>query len=92
MLQMLQLTTWSDYALTGISLLVLVKTVSYLSLPAVRLPPSPPSDPIIGHARKIPLEEPQKTYADWGKTLGVLLPTSVGISYEDNFGQAMSLV
>lgn len=34
------------------------------------LPPSPPSDPIIGHARYIPLEYSWKTFSAWRKSFG----------------------
>ncbi|KAH8116038.1 cytochrome P450 [Phellopilus nigrolimitatus] len=34
------------------------------------LPPGPPADPIIGHARKIPRERSWETYAEWGKSYG----------------------
>ena len=34
------------------------------------LPPSPPGDPIIGHARRIPREYPWETFSEWKKTLG----------------------
>ena len=34
------------------------------------LPPSPPSDPIIGNARVMPLEYAWKTFASWSKTYG----------------------
>lgn len=32
--------------------------------------PSPPSDPLIGHARIFPQEYPWKTFAEWGKRYG----------------------
>ena len=35
-----------------------------------RLPPGPPADPIIGHARFIPPQYSWKTFAEWGKTWG----------------------
>lgn len=37
------------------------------------LPPSPPSDPIIGNARVMPLEYAWKTFASWSKTYGAFL-------------------
>lgn len=36
----------------------------------LNLPPSPPSDPVIGHARYIPPEHPWKTFAAWRKKFG----------------------
>ncbi|KAF9443660.1 cytochrome P450 [Macrolepiota fuliginosa MF-IS2] len=36
----------------------------------VPLPPSPPSDPIIGHLRYIPSENPELQYTKWAKTYG----------------------
>lgn len=35
-----------------------------------RLPPSPPSDPIVGHVFRVPQSYAWKTYASWKKTLG----------------------
>lgn len=34
------------------------------------LPPGPPADPIIGHARFIPPQYSWKTFSDWGKKWG----------------------
>ena len=50
---------------------VLAKAYVAYNTPQARLPPSPPGDPIIGHARKMPLEEPYKTFAEWGKRYGM---------------------
>ncbi|KAF9446191.1 cytochrome P450 [Macrolepiota fuliginosa MF-IS2] len=36
----------------------------------VPLPPSPPADPILGHLRYIPLENPELQYTKWAKTYG----------------------
>ncbi|KAF9440474.1 cytochrome P450 [Macrolepiota fuliginosa MF-IS2] len=36
----------------------------------VPLPPSPPSDPILGHLRYIPSENPELQYTKWAKTYG----------------------
>ncbi|KAI5122653.1 hypothetical protein M0805_007915 [Coniferiporia weirii] len=44
---------------------------------AGNLPPSPPSDPIIGNARFMPLEFAWKTFADWSKTYGDVIYASV---------------
>ena len=66
---MLELTK-TDYVVAGVTIFILTKTLSYLILPSRRLPPGPPADPIIGHARKIPLDEPYRTYAEWGKQYG----------------------
>ena len=63
--------SWSDYVLAGATIVAFGKAVLYLSTPAHSLPPSPPADPLIGHARKIPLVEPYKTYAEWGKKYGI---------------------
>lgn len=68
-------TSPSTYILLGVTLLAAYKLVAYLGAPASRLPPSPPSDPLIGHALKIPLDEPYKTYAEWGKNYGRYLPS-----------------
>lgn len=47
---------------------------------STHLPPSPPSDPIIGHARRIPQQYPWETFSAWKKAFGELkwscLPTS----------------
>lgn len=47
---------------------------------STRFPPSPPSDPIIGHARRIPQQYPWETFSAWKKAFGELkwscLPTS----------------
>ena len=67
---MLGLLSWCDYALAGLGFFVLVKAVLYFSSSNHRLPPGPPTDPIIGHARTILPKDTFKTYAKWGKTLG----------------------
>ena len=38
------------------------------------LPPSPPADPIIGHARIIPVDYQWKTFASWRKKYGLCTP------------------
>ena len=38
-----------------------------------QLPPSPPSDPLIGNARVMPLEYAWKTFASWSKSYGSYL-------------------
>jgi hypothetical protein len=37
----------------------------------VLLPPSPPSDFILGHLLRIPSENPEIKYAEWAKTYGI---------------------
>lgn len=37
------------------------------------LPPSPPADPIIGHLRYIPTENPELKFTEWSKTYGDVL-------------------
>ena len=38
----------------------------------VPYPPGPKADPIIGHARVMPLEYQWYTFADWGKKFGMI--------------------
>lgn len=38
---------------------------------SVRYPPGPPADPIIGHARVMPLEYQWYTFAEWGRKFGL---------------------
>lgn len=45
-------------------------TVSFSSPHDNKLPPSPPGDPIIGHARLIPFDYQWKTFASWKKKYG----------------------
>lgn len=66
----LELKSWADYAMIGISLLVLARAAQYLVSPTRRLPPSPPADPIIGHGRLMSHSDAHKKYAEWTKTLG----------------------
>ena len=42
---------------------------------ASNLPPGPPADPIIGHARIIPIDYQWKTFASWRKKYGLCIPT-----------------
>ena len=35
-----------------------------------RLPPGPPADPLIGHLRVLPREDPHHTYYEWSKLYG----------------------
>ncbi|KAH8116040.1 cytochrome P450 [Phellopilus nigrolimitatus] len=42
-----------------------------------RLPPSPPADPIIGHARKLPRDYSWETYAKWGRSYGDVISAYV---------------
>lgn len=70
-LEMLQTASWSDYAIAGINFYALVKTIHYFLSSKPKLPPSPPGDPIIGHARMIPPDQPYKVYAKWAKAYGM---------------------
>ncbi|KAH8114929.1 cytochrome P450 [Phellopilus nigrolimitatus] len=69
-----------DSAVT-VSLVVLATTFFVkqvlLAPKAVKLPPSPPSDPIIGNARSMPLEFAYKTFGEWTKTYGDVIYASV---------------
>ncbi|EPE37001.1 Cytochrome P450 [Glarea lozoyensis ATCC 20868] len=58
--------TIATYILSGLLLFVLYKFLKpqKQSLP---LPPSPPTDPILGHIRSIPSKNPELTYMKWGK-------------------------
>ncbi|KAF9446806.1 cytochrome P450 [Macrolepiota fuliginosa MF-IS2] len=59
--------------LTAFSFLItLVCVVFFRRRRAVQvpLPPSPPADPILGHLRYIPSENPELQYAEWAKTYG----------------------
>ncbi|KAL5498334.1 hypothetical protein ACEPAH_2476 [Sanghuangporus vaninii] len=59
-------------------LAVVVFTKEILFAPSSRkLPPSPPSDPIIGNARVMPLEYAYKTFGAWMKKYGDLIYVSV---------------
>jgi hypothetical protein len=42
----------------------------------VPLPPSPPSDFILGHLRHIPSENPEIQYAEWAKIYGEIFFSS----------------
>lgn len=42
---------------------------------AVPLPPGPPGDPILGHARIFPRNNPHMTFMEWGKQYGESLNT-----------------
>ncbi|KAI5122655.1 hypothetical protein M0805_007917 [Coniferiporia weirii] len=45
------------------------------------LPPSPPAEPFIGHARKLPQTHSWKTYATWGRSYGdVVYASALGHS------------
>ncbi|KAF9446807.1 cytochrome P450 [Macrolepiota fuliginosa MF-IS2] len=45
-------------------------TLLYRKSPKAPLPPSPPADPILGHLRYIPSENPELQYTEWAKTYG----------------------
>ncbi|EHK99044.1 putative O-methylsterigmatocystin oxidoreductase [Glarea lozoyensis 74030] len=63
--------TIATYILSGLLLFVLYKFLKpqKQSLP---LPPSPPTDPILGHIRSIPSKNPELTYMKWGKQYNIL--------------------
>ncbi|THH01886.1 hypothetical protein EW145_g6841 [Phellinidium pouzarii] len=65
----------------SISVAVVVAAIVFkqllLSPKALTLPPSPPSDPIIGNARFMPLDSAWKTFAKWTKTYGDVIYASV---------------
>jgi hypothetical protein len=54
-------------------LLVLAFASSQLRNRGKVLPPGPPTDPIIGHVRSMPLEYAWRTFGEWGKKWGKLL-------------------
>ncbi|KAH8116037.1 cytochrome P450 [Phellopilus nigrolimitatus] len=64
---MLLLLTSLFAALAGI---VILKKSRRTNGQSNRLPPGPPADLIIGHARKIPHERSWETFAEWGKNYG----------------------
>jgi len=41
------------------------------------LPPGPPADPIIGHLRYIPSENPEDKFAEWSKKYGMLQKSAI---------------
>jgi hypothetical protein len=47
----------------------------------VPLPPSPPSDFILGHLRHIPSENPETQYAEWAKIYGGILFSSIFVFF-----------
>ncbi|EJD04755.1 cytochrome P450 [Fomitiporia mediterranea MF3/22] len=68
----------SFVSLTLAVLAAIVFTKEILLAPAVgKLPPSPPSDPIIGNARVMPLEYAYKTFGAWLKDYGDLIYVAV---------------
>lgn len=68
----LEMAFWHVYVfiLAPVSVLVLTKIIISFASPKTNLPPSPPAEPFLGHARKIPTKEPYRTYAEWGKIYG----------------------
>ncbi|KAI5121129.1 hypothetical protein M0805_002801 [Coniferiporia weirii] len=56
---------------------VILKLVLDLGAPPGSLPPGPPLDPIIGHARKISKDHSWVTFAEWGKTYGDVMTARV---------------
>lgn len=71
---MLDLSSWLIYAIVLASTAALTKFTLSIALQSAstgsKLPPSPPAEPILGHARLIPTKEPYRTYAEWGKLYG----------------------
>jgi hypothetical protein len=55
---------------TLLSLLGFIVVFRRRRLLNVPLPPSPPSDFILGHLRHIPSENPEMQYAEWAKIYG----------------------
>jgi hypothetical protein len=39
----------------------------FLRSPRVPLPPGPPGEPILGHLRIIPANNPERAYKDWSR-------------------------
>lgn len=70
---MSELPSWTYYALAATGAIIFAKATAGLVSLESPLPPSPPGDLILGHARVIPLKEPHKTYAEWGKQYGECL-------------------
>ena len=64
----------TDYPELGVCATVVTALVCFLLYQSRRahqaLPPSPPSDFLIGHVRRLPLDYQWKTFAHWGKQLG----------------------
>ncbi|KAH8116042.1 cytochrome P450 [Phellopilus nigrolimitatus] len=54
----------------GLALFVVLRKICRTNERTGHLPPGPPADFIIGHARKLPRESAWKTYAEWGKSYG----------------------
>lgn len=54
-------------AMAAFSIILLQRSRRY------RLPPSPPGDPIIGHARVVPLEFAWETFYSWKKLFGEII-------------------
>ncbi|KAI5121128.1 hypothetical protein M0805_002800 [Coniferiporia weirii] len=63
--------------LGGLVFLVFLKLILDLRAPFGNLPPGPPMDPIIGHARKISKDRSWETFAEWGKTYGDVMTAHV---------------
>ena len=56
--------------IAALSLVILLaRLLSRKRYPAP-LPPGPPADPILGHARIFPRIDPQLTFLEWGKQYG----------------------
>ena len=67
----------SSYFQFPIYLASVLVTVSFIKLRwksnAVRLPPSPPGEPFLGHARRMPLQYSWETFFAWKETLGEIV-------------------
>lgn len=51
---------------------VLFRWLYVRSKPSAPLPPGPPADFLLGHARIFPREEPQVKLAEWAKKYGTI--------------------
>jgi hypothetical protein len=57
----------------------------------VPLPPSPPSDFILGHLRHIPSENPEMQYAEWAKKYGEIFFASLSARAHRGIGDVIYL-
>lgn len=64
----------SSYMQISLYIVSLFATASFIRLRwksrGVRLPPSPPGEPFLGHARCIPLQYSWETFSAWAEALG----------------------
>lgn len=72
-------------AITFVPLVIVVSTalILYRLLQAILpkstpypLPPGPPGEPILGHLRVVPSDNPEFAYEKWSKEYGWCLPVS----------------